>query len=107
MMSESWAINPESVGRSFSALARTILRIADSGSDGSDAAPAVAVPMISIRLHDATRLRRTMKDSLRRFMPRVARAARAEGKVQVFVSAVNSVETGDGAGVRSGCREMG
>jgi putative component of toxin-antitoxin plasmid stabilization module len=35
------------------------------------------------------------------------RAARVEGKLQVFVSAVNSVETGDETGVRSGCREMG
>lgn len=34
------------------------------------------------------------------------RTAKAEGKLQGFVSAVNSVETGDGTGMRGGCREM-
>src|SRR6185312_8926443 len=63
MISASCAISCDSVGRSFSALARTLRRMGDSGSESADEIAAVGMLMNSARAHHAQSLRQVMEDS--------------------------------------------
>src|SRR6185437_4792837 len=65
MISASCAISRESVGKSFSALARTNRRMADSGSsEGWDAIAVVGTLRKSVRTHQAHSLGQIMENYL-------------------------------------------